>query len=157
MAVVDILQIAPPDEHWETVPFGGSELKIRALKLSQIARIAQRFDGFRKVYFTSDDDGPGDRLFRAAAMMEAYPAIIVAGLGKDGLPDSRLVEAHIERFSRAEIGEVARAVLRLTNGQDEPDEDEPKDDKRPLTEGAAVPPAAGAETASTLSSAPSSI
>jgi hypothetical protein len=146
---VDILSITPPDEKTRTFPFGGSEVTIRGLKMSQIARLAQRFDGFRKVYFTPKEEEAAagiDANVRAAAMIEAYPAIIVAGTRKDGAKDAHLVEAHIERFPHEEIAELARAVLRLTNGEPDP-EDEKKD--APLSD------SGGAAEASTISSPPS--
>ena len=126
---IDILQIAPPDERTDTAPFGGSEVKIYALKMSQLARIAQRFKGFRDVYFTPKDEEAAagiDANMRAASMIEAYPAIIVAGIRKDNARDAHLVEAHVERFPHEEQAQLARAILRLTNGDPEP-EDEKKD------------------------------
>jgi hypothetical protein len=134
---VDILSIAPPAEHTETVPFGGGEITIHGLRLAQIARIAQRYDAFRKVYFNTKEelDAAGlDVDYRAAAMIEAYPAIIVAGTRKDGAKDARLIEAHIERFPQDEITRTARAILRLTNGEPEPEpgkEPEKKDEAAP--------------------------
>ncbi len=147
---VDILSITPPDEKTRTFPFGGSEVTIRGLKMSQIARLAQRFDGFRKVYFTPKEEEAAagiDANMRAASMIEAYPAIIVAGCRKDHAKDAHLVEAHIERFPHEEIAELARAVLRLTNGEPDP-EDEKKDG--PLSD-------SGGADASTISSPPSNI
>ena len=134
MAVVDVLSIAPPGDASETVPFGGGEITIYPLRIAQIARIAQRFPGFRKVYFNTKEqlDAIGlDIDYRAAAMLEAYAAIIVAGLRKDGARDAHLIEAHIEKFPQADITSTARAVLRLTNGDPDEPEDENKDE-RPL-------------------------
>jgi hypothetical protein len=129
MAVVDILSIAPPREKTETVPLGSKELAIRGLKLTQIARIAQRYEGFRRAYF---EEGV-DPAIRAAAMIEAYPAIIVAGLGRDRDPNAGKIEAHVEKFPDDDLRRVAQAVLRLTNG--EPAEEKPAD---PLPEGGAA-------------------
>lgn len=133
MPVVDILSIAPPGDASETVPFGGGEVKIYPLRIAQVARIAQRFPGFRKVYFNTKDQLDAEGLdidYRAAAMLEAYAAIIVAGLRKDAGRDAHLVEAHIEKFPQEEITRTARAVLRLTNG--EPDEAVEDKNERPL-------------------------
>ena len=45
MPVVDILSIAPPSDKTDTVAFGGDEITVHPLTISQIARIAQRFAG----------------------------------------------------------------------------------------------------------------
>jgi hypothetical protein len=131
---IDILQIAPPSEQSATVPFGGETLTVRPLKMAQLARIAQRFEAFRKVYFSKeyDDNTP----YRSAAMIEAYPAIVCAALGKDGKPDSHLIEAHIAKFDDDDITGAAQAIMRLTNG-DPAAETEGQDEKAPLPEGAA--------------------
>jgi hypothetical protein len=145
---IDILQIAPPSEKSETIPFGGDTLTIRPMKMAQIARIAQRFEGFRNVYFGTGFD---EKAYRAAAMIEAYPAIVCAGLGKDGKPDSHLVEAHIAKFDDDDVSAVAQAIMRLTNG--EPDEEKKDDAKDPLPAGAAGSQDAGADASiSTTSS-----
>lgn len=136
---VDILSIAPPNDTSEVVPFGGSELKVHPLTLAQVARLCQRFAGFRKVYFNSKeqlDDAGLDIDYRAAAMLEAYAAIVAAGMRKDGARDTHLVEAHIEKFPQEDITRAARVVLRLTNG--EPDEPEKTEGERPLQDGGAV-------------------
>lgn len=133
---VDIFSIAPPSVHAETVTFGGAEIEIRPLHMAQIAKIAQRYDAFRKVYF-SPKEVEIEREFRAAAMIEAYPAIVCAGTGKDGGPDARIVEAHIARFDDDDIADVARAIMRLTNGP-APEETEDKGSDPLLASGAAA-------------------
>lgn len=155
---VDILSIAPPSDIFEVVPFGGSEITIYGLRVAQIARIAQRLPAFRKVYFMTKEEQEAaglDLEFRAAAMVEAYPAIIAAGIRKDAAPDARLVEAHIERFPQEDISRVARAILRLTNGEPEPTPEEKKDD-RPLPGDAGALPAIAASNASPILSPQSS-
>jgi hypothetical protein len=117
--------------------------------MAQIARIAQRFEAFRNVYFSSTVE---DSALRAAAIYEAYPAIICAGLGKDGKPDSHLIEAHIAKFDDDDISAAGRAIMRLTNG--DPPPEEKKGDKAPLPEGVAgepQPDGAGANTSPTSS------
>lgn len=153
MPVVDILSIAPPSDKTDTVAFGGDEITVHPLTISQIARIAQRFAGFRKVYFaTKEELAALDIDYRAASNIEAYPAIIVAGTRKDAAADAHLVERHIERFPQEDIMVAARAILRLTNGEPEAKQDAP-----PLTTGGDAAPHPGpAAKASPISSPPSS-
>jgi hypothetical protein len=144
---IDILSITPPAERTETVAFGGGEVEIRGLRMSQVARIAQRFDGFRKAFFKKD----AEEEYRGAAMLEAWPAIIAAGLGKDKSADRALVEAHIEKFPQEEQMALGEAILRLTN----PDGAKAAPDDAPLPDSAAIiAEAVGA--ASTTSSSQSS-
>ncbi len=146
---VDILSIAPPDEQRQTVLFAGQEVEIRPLRMTQIARLAQRFEGFRKAFFSANTEDD----MRGAAMLEAWPAIICAGLGKDKSAERPLIEAHIEKFSQEEQMRIGQAVLALTNP-----EARPANDNAPLPDSAAViadAVAANDNDPSTTSSSPS--
>lgn len=111
--MVDLLDIAPPERQGETVLVLGQEVEIRPLTVGQLAQVMRRFPELRHSFFRSDV--PED--VRGVALLEAWPAIIAAGLGHLG---EAPYEAAAERLPQAEMLKLGHAIMALTNPEEAP-------------------------------------
>jgi hypothetical protein len=140
--VADLLDIAPQQEQVETVEVMGQPVEIRPLAMKQLAGLLRRFPDMRKSFFRKD--APED--IQGAAMLEAWPAIIAAGVGHAGEAD---YEGAAGRLPIPEQLKLGGAVMRLSFPKTEEEEG-------PLPDSAAVIAGAVAEEESTSSPPPSS-
>lgn len=139
---LSLLDIAPAEEHRETVLVLGQELEIRGLTVTDLGRLCKRFPDLRKALFSATV--PED--VQTAAMLEAWPAIIAAGTGNMG---DAAHEAAAERLPQAELLKLGGAIMALSNPQ-EPEE------AGPLAPAAVDAAPGDSSTASSNSSAGSS-
>lgn len=125
---IDLLDIAPAEERLETFEVLGHPVEIRGIKVGEMAKIMRRFPDMRRALFT--EGAPED--VRGASLLEAWPAIVAAGLGHVG---EAQYEAAAERLPRAEMMKLGSAILAMTN----PRKEQPEKD--PLEAGAPAAPA----------------
>lgn len=106
--MADLLDIAPQQERVETVEVLGRPVEIRGLSVAQLAKLMRRFPDLRRSFFNAD--APED--VRGAALLEAWPGIVAAGVGH---PGEAPYEAAAERLPREELMKLGNAILALTN------------------------------------------
>lgn len=110
---VDLLDIAAPEEPGETIEVLGQPIEIRGIRVAEMAKIMRRFPDMRRALFS--EGAPED--VRGVSLLEAWPAIVAAGLGHVG--DAQY-EAAAERLPRGEMMKLGSAILALTNPRQEP-------------------------------------
>lgn len=109
---VDFLDIAPKEVAKTKVAIHDKdgqehEVEIQPIDNTDIAKLANRFPMLRKTLFLKDvpEDVSG------VALMEAWPAIVAAGLGHIG--DERY-EAAARRFDQTEIQKLGKVILEIS-------------------------------------------
>jgi hypothetical protein len=109
---VSLLDIAPRDERRQIITIDGKELEIRGLSVGDLGKLCKRFPDLRIALFNKN--APED--VQTAGMLEAWPAIIAAGVGKLG--DAEF-EAAADRMPHSQLLAIGAAVMKLTNPEAE--------------------------------------
>jgi hypothetical protein len=116
---VSLLDLAPPHERRDTITIDGREIEIRAITLPQLGKLCKRFPELRTAFFS--DTAPED--VRITGMLEAWPAIIAAGMARQpnetATDDER--EAAASRLPQKTMLEIGAAIMSFTNPKPEGD------------------------------------